>query len=92
MPVDERRNTAVMFSLGFETPYLTPGSINDRPGSLMDLFPTMLAVIGLDGADATAGLGVSLFSNQQTLLEEKGLERLDLELFPNPDLANAIWN
>ena len=92
MPVDERRNTAVMFSLGFDTPFLTPGQINDRPGSLMDLFPTMLSVIGFDGADATAGLGVSLFSDQQTLLEEKGLERLDLELFPNLELADAIWN
>lgn len=92
MPEGERRNSAVMFGLGFDSPYLMPGTVNDRPASLMDLYPTMLSVIGFAGPDAKAGLGVSLFAEQETLVEEKGFDRFNLELFPNGPLAAAIWN
>ncbi|MEJ6402734.1 sulfatase-like hydrolase/transferase [Yoonia sp. 2307UL14-13] len=88
----ERRNTALMLSFGYDTPYLTPGAANDRLASMLDLYPTMLAVMGLAGPDARGGLGVSLFSDDPTLVAEKGLEQLNDELYRNPDLALAIWN
>lgn len=48
--------------------------------STMDLFPTTLAAIGAKIEGNALGLGVNLYSDRQTLLEEYGLEEVKSEL------------
>ena len=48
--------------------------------STMDLFPTTLAAIGAKIEGNALGLGVNLYSDRQTLLEEYGMEEVESEL------------
>ena len=48
--------------------------------STMDLFPTTLAAIGAKIEGNALGLGVNLYSDRQTLLEEYGIEEVEGEL------------
>ncbi len=45
-----------------------------------DLFPTSLAALGVTIEGERAGLGTNLFSNEQTLVEKIGLDKLNDEL------------
>lgn len=87
----ERSNTVIMFSLGGDAPLVPPGTKIDRPASMTDVYPSILAYAGFASSDAEAGLGRSLFGTAQTLMEEKGLRQLNAELFPNPLLSAGIW-
>lgn len=64
-----------------------------KEGSMIDVYPTLLDWLKLapEGGDTRAGLGVSLLSEQPTLVEEKGLHPLNRELYINPELGKAIW-
>ena len=87
---EARRNTVIMFGLGGAAP-LEPGTQIEKAGSMLDLFPTLLAFAGVAETDATGGLGRSLLADASTIVEEKGLGRFNAELFPNPLLNRAIW-
>jgi phosphoglycerol transferase len=87
-----RQNTVIMYGLGLDSPLAPAGTLIDKPGSMPDVFPTLLAFSGLAGRDAMAGLGRSLFSDRPTIVEEKGIGRYNAELFPNPLLKTAIWD
>ncbi len=50
-----------------------------RDYSTLDLFPTTLASLGITIPENRLGLGVNLFSNEKTLLEELGSEATDAE-------------
>ncbi len=89
---DNRQNTVIMYGLGLDSPLVPAGTLIDKPGSMPDVFPTLLAFAGLADRDAMAGLGRSLFSTQPTIVEEKGIGRYNAELFPNPLLKAAIWD
>jgi len=87
----DRRNTLIMFGLGMDDPLVPPGTRIDRPASMIDVFPTILAYAGLADPDVQAGLGRSIFGEPPTIMEEKGLDRFNKELFPNPLLSEAVW-
>ncbi|MCI2393936.1 sulfatase-like hydrolase/transferase [Aliiroseovarius sediminis] len=89
LPLETRANTVWLID-----PETQPRAI-DREASMMDVYPTLLDWLGLapdDGGATRAGLGVSLFSQVPTVVEEKGFERLNDEIYANPELADAIWN
>lgn len=79
-----RSNLALFLDLG------GPRRI-DREASMVDIYPTLLAWLGFVPPDTGAGLGVSLLGTAPTLVEEKGLDRFNAELMPNPALSQAIW-
>lgn len=88
---EERSNTLIMFSLGIDDPLLPPGTRVDKPGSMIDVYPTILAYAGFAEANVRAGLGRSLLGDAPTIMESKGLGRFNAELFPNPLLNEAVW-
>jgi phosphoglycerol transferase len=51
-----------------------------RGFTTLDLFPTTLAALGVDIEGDRLGLGTNVFSNEQTLAEQLGIEELDSEL------------
>ena len=55
------------------------GKDKGREATAMDLFPTVLASMGYEIEDEQLGLGVNLFSDEETFTEKKGLETLNNE-------------
>ena len=60
----------------------------NRQFTTMDIYPTILASIGVKIEGERLGLGTNLFSGKQTLLEELGYEKLDEELRKKSDFYN----
>ncbi|WP_322891533.1 MULTISPECIES: sulfatase-like hydrolase/transferase [unclassified Yoonia] len=89
--IEERENTFIIFGVGYEPAFASAGMVVDRLASMVDVYPTVLAFAGLADPDVQAGLGRSLFGEAPTVIEEKGHQRLDRELFPNPGLSAAVW-
>lgn len=87
LPIEARANTVMMIDVD------TNGQIIDKQGAMFDVYPTLLDWLQLspEGTKTRAGLGVSLFSDAPTLVEEKGLLRLNQEIYINPSLGRAIW-
>ncbi|UTC66896.1 MULTISPECIES: LTA synthase family protein [unclassified Treponema] len=52
----------------------------NRQFTTFDLFPTIVESLGIEFNAKGLGLGRSLFSDQKTLLEEKGLKKLNSEI------------
>ena len=52
----------------------------NREFSTLDYYPTILAALGFDIEGDRLGLGVNLFSNEETLSESMGFQRLDEEI------------
>ena len=88
---DARRNTVIMMGLGLDAKTVTAGATVEKAGSMLDIYPTILAASGLAGPNAQGGLGRSLLGSMPTLIEDKGIARLNAELFPNPLLSEIIW-
>lgn len=64
----------------------------EKPGSMVDLYPTLLDWLGLlSPNDRRAGLGVSLLSEQPTLIESRGLEDVNATLRVDTALARHLW-
>ena len=61
-----------------------------RTYSTMDCFPTTLAAMGVEIEGDRLGLGTNLFSDQKTLLEEYGFEKVDEELKKNSKLMEEL--
>lgn len=53
---------------------------NHRKFTTMDWFPTILAAMGYEIEGNRLGLGVNLFSNEETLLDRMGLDKLNEEI------------
>lgn len=81
----ERRNSVIFFGAG-----LSPGVI-DKPGSMIDIFPTVLEVIGTKLPNGKAGLGVSMFSDHPSLLQMTGLDNLNRSISFDRHFAKFIW-
>ncbi len=60
----------------------------NRKVTAFDMYPTMLASIGVKFADDRLGLGVNLFSDKKTLAEEYGLDEMNKELEKNSEFYN----
>lgn len=91
VPLEERANTVIMYTVGADQPFVLPGTMIDRPASMMDVYPTLLAYLGFADRGNAVGLGRSLFGDTLTFLEQKGFDRFNAELFPNPLLNDMIW-
>lgn len=72
---DDRR----VFNLFLNTPIKTDNT-NNRQFSSLDIFPTILSSLGVKYNSSTLGLGVDLFSDNQTLIEKYGLDYVYEEL------------
>jgi phosphoglycerol transferase len=68
------------------------GRVVERPGSMVDVFPTMLEWLGWSPAPAAAGIGKSLLSPTQTLVEEFGVATVDRMVLSDAAFANQIWD
>lgn len=81
-----RRNTAMLLGGG-----VTPAVIS-KPGSMVDVYPTLLDWLGLLAPGETrAGLGVSLLSDQPSLVQSIGFEPLNATLRVDTALAQHLW-
>ncbi len=56
------------------------GETAQRTFTTMDMFPTVLTAMGFEIEGERLGLGTNLFSEEQTLAEKMGFERLNEEL------------
>lgn len=81
----ERRNTVMFIGAG-----ATPRRIT-KPGTMIDVFPTILATMGFDMATDTAGFGVSLYAAQPGNFLRDDPETLARVFRQDIDLANALW-
>lgn len=63
-----------------------------REYSTFDLFPTTLAAMGVEIEGDRLGLGVNLFSQEKTIVEEFGLWSVNRELRKNSPFMDAMGN
>ncbi|AZP97171.1 hypothetical protein [Latilactobacillus curvatus] len=68
------------FNLILNAPKASQVQTKNRQFSTMDMFPTTLAAMGVDIKGERLGLGTNLFSTKKTLIEEKGLKKVDKAL------------
>lgn len=81
----ERRNLFFAFGPGIEP------QVIDRDMTMMDVYPTLLDLLGYAPQDGRAGVGVSAFAPGQTLIEERGLKGLDDAIYGDVVLRNRLW-
>jgi len=62
-----------------------------RSASTMDVFPTLLEALGYTPQNSRAGLGVSLLSNSETLVERHGAEAINERLHAESELQERLW-
>lgn len=67
----------------FVNPAIQPVNAKNRTFTSLDLYPTILASLGVKIEGNRLGLGTNLFSNKKTLAEELTLANLDQELAKN---------
>lgn len=82
----DRRNTALMLGAG-----LTAQEI-PRPGSMIDLYPTILEVMGFAPKDQRAGLGVSLLSDLPEFGKGQSDWLIQQRLRNCQDFAAWLWS
>ncbi|GMA54762.1 hypothetical protein GCM10025857_61190 [Alicyclobacillus contaminans] len=58
---------------------------NNRLFSALDMYPTTLSALGVQIPGEKLGLGVNLFSSQQTLMEKMGPKQFDQEMTKRSD-------
>lgn len=68
-----------------------PPSIVTKQSTMLDVFPTVLQLMGFDVPDDKAGLGVSLISNKQTLAEALGDDVLNNYIKYDKALTRQLW-
>ena len=66
------------------------GNNKNRLFTHFDLYPTTLAAMGAEIEGDKLGLGVNLFSGEETLLEKLGYETLNAELVSKSDFYNSF--
>ena len=81
----DRDNTLIMFGEGIE-----PQRIR-RDATTLDIFPTLLDALGFNLAEQRAGLGTSLLSDNQTLVEIHGIEVVNQRLREETALQHRLW-
>lgn len=81
----ERRNLFIAYGPGIE-----PQTI-ERDLSMMDIYPTLLDMLGYAPSGGRAGIGVSAFARSETLIKERGLGALDKAIYGDSALRNRLW-
>lgn len=69
---------------------IKPVTKNNRLFTSLDMYPTILASMGVQIEGNRLGLGTNLFSNKRTLVEEFGLNYVDRELSRNSHFYNRV--
>ncbi len=67
------------------------GNTKNREFSSLDLFPTILASMGASIEGDRLGLGVNLYSSQETLIEKYGYKFVNKELLKNSEFYNESF-
>ena len=67
------------------------GAVIDRPGSMVDVFPTLMDWLGWAEAPVSAGIGRSLLSPPPTLVERFGIAQVDRMVTSDAGFANRVW-
>ncbi|MFD2435648.1 sulfatase-like hydrolase/transferase [Modicisalibacter luteus] len=80
-----RENTLIMFGNGL------PQGVIQREASTVDTLPTLLEAMGFSIPSHRAGLGASLLSPAQTLVERHGLEGFNERLLEERALQQRLW-
>ncbi|TDX28763.1 phosphoglycerol transferase [Modicisalibacter xianhensis] len=80
-----RENTLMMFGNGL------PQGVIQREASTVDTLPTLLEAMGFTIPSHRAGLGASLLSQAQTLVERHGLEGFNARLLAENALQQRLW-
>ncbi|SNY97988.1 sulfatase-like hydrolase/transferase [Halomonas sp. hl-4] len=81
----DRENTFMLIG-----DHLHPQRIQ-RDATMLDGFPTILEALGLSLEEHRAGLGTSLLSDQETLVERHGFETLNERLREESALQHRLW-
>lgn len=82
-----RENTLMMLGNG-----LTPGRVIHREASMVDVLPTLLEAMDFTVPAHRAGLGASLLSPAQTLVERHGLAFVNARLREESALQARLWD
>ena len=67
------------------------GRVIDKPGAMIDVYPTILDWLGMLAPPHAAHLGRSLLRPAPTIIEAHGLALFDRMLVSDVTLANRIW-
>lgn len=62
-----------------------------KPGTTLDVYPTILELLGYRLEDGRANMGVSLVSSLPTLATRLGIPQLDAAIVDNTALQRRIW-
>ncbi|WP_328732168.1 sulfatase-like hydrolase/transferase [Vreelandella azerica] len=62
-----------------------------RSASTMDVFPTLLDALGYTPHNSRSGLGVSLLSDADTLVERHGVAAINERLHAESKLQQRLW-
>lgn len=81
----ERRNLFMVFGPG-----IGPQKI-DKPAAMIDVYPTLLEILGYKLPEHSAGLGRSLISDAPALVEELGPNKLDDAIRYDSALRRFLW-
>lgn len=66
--------------------------ISNKPASALDIYPTILELLGYEIKDNRANMGVSLFSKNKTLIETFGsAQQLNRRFHSNHALGEFLW-
>jgi len=79
-------NTLMMLGAGAQ-----PGLVVTKPGSMVDVMPTLLDWFGWAQDPVAAGLGRSLLGSAPTIVEQNGIDVLDSMIATDVELANKVW-
>ena len=66
------------------------GNFSNRIYTALDTYPTILYSIGADIPGNRLGLGVNMFSNEETLAEKYGVQYLDIRLQERSSFYNKV--
>jgi len=87
-PTQERR----VYNAFINVPDQQNKHFSNKEFSLVDMFPTTLAALGVTIPGDSLGLGVNLFSQKPTILERYGQEIVDSELNKKSSLYNRLYS
>jgi phosphoglycerol transferase len=66
-------------------------SVRNKQAATFDTYPTILELLGFNLPERRAGLGVSLLSDQPTLVEQFGTGQLNSMIKYDRALTKKIW-
>lgn len=69
---------------------VTPGTMQVE-GTMLDVYPTILELLGARLPDGRAGLGVSLLDDAETLRQALGKEELDRAIMQDMEYRTTLW-